>query len=191
MRKRSRSRRSRKYSRSYKSTPLVKKNRLFAHKCTEVVEVIVGNETPGFQRNYTFARFDYAALTPGVLGVNSTNRFNQVKKNYEEYKTTGFQLKFYPTNITGQVSPDDNLRVGGCIQTIFAFDDVDTYDTSGYNTNQITALETFKMYDTKKPVVIYRNNRPLAAAKNYKWRDTNESTTLPNDLPKSSLNLRI
>lgn len=81
--------------------------------------------------------------------------------------------------------------MGGAIQTIFSFDDVDTYDTSGYDTNKITALETFKMYDCKKPIKIYRNNRPLAAAKNYKWRDTNETQTLSTDIPKSSINLRI
>lgn len=43
MRKRTRSRRSRKYRTSYKTTPLVKKNRMFAHKCTDVIEVKVGN----------------------------------------------------------------------------------------------------------------------------------------------------
>ena len=126
-----------------------------------------------------------------MLGVNSTNRFKQVYKNYEEYKVTGMSVKWFPTNIKGVVDPGDNDRVGGAIQTVLSFDDVDTYDTAGYNLQKVTALETFKMYDTNRPVSIYRNNRPLAAAKNYKWRDTNESWTNPNDIPKSSINLRI
>ena len=118
---------------SKKTSPLVRQSRLFRHKCTGVIPVTVGNPSSNTRHDFTFARFDFeSSLLSSVYGVNSAPRFNQVRKNYEEFAVTGLSVQFNPCNIDGQIDPSNNNRVGGAIQAIFSFDDVDTYDTSGY-----------------------------------------------------------
>lgn len=54
------------------------------------------------------------------------------------------------------------------------------------------ALETFKSYDPKRPIKLYRNNKPLARQQQAKWTDPGFSaTTELADLPKASVGLRI
>lgn len=45
--------------RKTKTTPLMRQSRLFRHKCTDVIPVDIENEAPGFEKNFTFARFDF------------------------------------------------------------------------------------------------------------------------------------
>lgn len=104
--------RSYRKSRSIKKTktqPLMRQSRLFRHKCTDVIPVDIGNETAGFEKNFTFARFDFKSVILGdVYGCNSPPRFNRVVKNYEEFAVTGLSVKFFPTNLNGTVNPGAN-----------------------------------------------------------------------------------
>ncbi len=98
MRKRS----TRKYKRrsSRRNAPLVNQLRSFSHKCTGVFPVVIPTDG-SLLKTYVFSRYDYQGIVQNVYGINSPPRFDQVKKNYEQYKVTGFKLKFLPTSIHG------------------------------------------------------------------------------------------
>lgn len=164
-----RARRSRAKRSMRKVAPLAMSPRYFNHKCTGIIQVdgsLEGVLTGS--RNYTFARFDYAGIVSDVIGINSPPRWAQVKRNYEQYAVTGFSMRFYPANVTGTVDGTTGSP-GGSIRVLWTFEDVDTYDTSGYNDAQIVALDTFRMNNTRRGVSVYRSNRPLARQMQIKW----------------------
>lgn len=76
---------------------------------------------------------------------------------------TGLKLEWFPTSTSGQINPASTTELGGVIESVSSIDDADTYDLTGYTPDMKVALETYRQYDTKAPVRIYRDNRPLAA----------------------------
>jgi len=95
-----------------KNAPLANRLKYFKHKCTGVIALKSANPE---QDSITavFARYDYEGLIANVYGINSTARFNQVKRNYEQYKVDGFSFKFIPTNIEGISDTNDGSKVSG------------------------------------------------------------------------------
>lgn len=52
------------------------------------------------------------------------------------------------------------------------FEDIDTYNVSGYNQAQIVALESFRLKQANRTWSVYRNNKPLAKQMNTPWIDS-------------------
>lgn len=52
---------------------------------------------------------------------------------------------------------------------MFVYNDVDTYDTTGYNNNQIVALDSNKVYDSGKVWKRYFSCKALSKSQNLKW----------------------
>lgn len=112
-----------------------------------------------------FSRYDYAGVVVGVYGVNTPHRFDQVKKNYEEYAVTGFKLKYIPSNVRGGVVQDSslsNITTRGSVNMLWSFEDINTYNINGLASDKVVALETFRTHDPTKSFRCYRNNKPLA-----------------------------
>lgn len=112
-------------------------------------------------------------------------------RNYDQFAVTGLKVEWFPTSTSGHVNPNATTELGGVIESVTSIDDADTYDLTGYTPDMKVALESYRQYDTKAPVRIYRDNRPLAAQQKAKYIDTNASTTAYNENPKGSLMLSI
>lgn len=52
------------------------------------------------------------------------------------------------------------------------FEDIDTYNVSGYNQAQIVALESFRLKQANRTWSVYRNNKPLAKQMKTPWIDS-------------------
>ncbi len=118
----------------------IQRLRYFPQKCTHVIEVTADN-AGSIEKTWVFSRYDYAGIVQSVYGINSPVRFNMVRGNYEQYAVTGFKLTWVPTNVTG----NDINQPTGVIRPMSLFEDIDTYNVSGYNQAQIVALETFRL----------------------------------------------
>lgn len=82
-------------------------------------------------RTYVFSRFDFAGLVADVYGVDSCQRFDRVKGNYEQYAVNGFKFEFIPTTTVG-VIPQAGYDPNGTILYAWTFEDVDTYNIANY-----------------------------------------------------------
>lgn len=96
-----------------------------------------------------------------------------------------------PTNIVGTVDPASNNHIGGMVQRVWYFDDINTYNTSGINDNVLIENETLRMRSPSRQFTVYRNNKPLAKSQQAKWIDTQASTSVANGNPLASMNVRI
>lgn len=147
--------RSKRRSRSRKKpkNTILKNVRYFKHKLTAVgsLEVLPGYQTASL----VISRYDFQGVVANVLGINTPSRWAAVKKNYEQYAVTGCKLEYFPTNDVG-------VPGSFTIQNIFFYEDLDTYDVSNFDTEQILALETFRSLSTNRRFRVYRNNKPLA-----------------------------
>lgn len=140
---------------------LVNRLRYFKQKCTQVIPVTSVDAAANFQ-TFVFSRFDFSGLISNVKGVDSAPRFNACKANYEQFSITGIKLRWYPSNVTGTVDPTTTGRVGGQLVYLWTYEDIDTYDIQNYDNNKIVALESFKAYDPKRAMKIYRSNSKIA-----------------------------
>ena len=48
------------------------------------------------------------------------------------------------------------------IVSVWTYEDVDTYDVSGFNDDTVVALESFKAHSASHGMRAYRSNGPLA-----------------------------
>ncbi len=87
-------------------------------------------------------------------------------KNYEQYKVDGLKFEYFPTNVVPVVQPNN---VWSAVKSQWTYEDPDTYNTAGYAIPQIMALDSFKAWNTNRPMKVYRNNAPLAKKMKSPW----------------------
>lgn len=174
------------------TAPLAMKPRYFRHKLTGVISL--GGAPQGqpqpFTQTIVFSRYDYQGIVSNVYGINSADRWAQVKRNYEQYSVTGLAIEYFRVGADGLRPSSTTADMSGTVNYLWKYEDVDTYDVSGYNEQQIVALETFKACSPKH-YKVYRNNKPLAQQMKAEWQDCNQSETTANGLPKASIALRF
>lgn len=71
-----------------------------------------------------------------------------------------------------------------------AFTDINTYDCTGYNLQQITALDSNAILNPSKPFKKYISMRALAKSQKQAWENCADYTSLSfNKLSKGSYNM--
>lgn len=71
--------------------------RVYKQKLKGLIPVIA-NSVDWNEDDYVFSRFDYEDLNnTTTYGINTSTRWDQVVRNYEEYAVTGFKVKWIPS----------------------------------------------------------------------------------------------
>ncbi len=161
-RKRSKKRR---YSRRPPKNTAIKKMSLVPQKCVGLIPVKMAGALSETSLAFGFSRYQLAGSLPGSnYGINSTRRFIQVSKNYEQYIITGFDIKWIPSNVPAVAISDGTATVGTTnnLMPIWVWEDVDTLNISAFTDDQIIVKDGFKIKSPNRMWHIYRNNKPLA-----------------------------
>lgn len=85
-----------------------------------------------------FSRFDYSGIVANVYGINDPPLWARTAPLFEEYAVTGFKLEYIPTNLKGiTVAQQPNVINIGVIYDTLVYQDLNTYNTSGYTDQQV------------------------------------------------------
>jgi len=119
-----------------------------------------------------FARYNYGGIygdAPNfktVIGIETTRRFDQCYKNYEQYIITGVKLEWIPSNVPATVintTAPNNGVVTNNLRPILFYEDIDTAKIEEFTEEQILVKDSWKLWMPSRRQKIYRNNKPLAA----------------------------
>ena len=70
-------------------------------------------------------------------------------------------VKWIPTNIRGSRDSEGQYKANA-LGSVLMWDDIDTYDTTGYSEAQIVALDSFKLFDPTRTWKQYRSCKKIA-----------------------------
>lgn len=124
-----RKRRGARRRRAARNAPILRRILYAPAKCTSIIEVTTSGSGASTIAK-SFARFQPQALVAEQYGFNSSQRWSQMSRNWEEFAVTGMRIEWIPTNLVG-MSPDGSTVVGQ-IKGLWMFDDIDTYNTNNY-----------------------------------------------------------
>ena len=136
---------------------------------------------------------DYSGIIANVFGINTSPSWSGFASSFDEYAVTGFRLEFIPGSVTGtgqQLAPGNNPVASAAISPCQVFEDLNSYNISGWNTTQVLKSGTLIMVNPNESWSMIRNNRPISKSQNVSWKSTSLSTTASNGNPQCSVNFR-
>lgn len=166
--------------------------RYFKHKMTvfDPIDIIEGGVT---LTQGTYALQQPEKVGPSsVRGFDSTVRWAQTYKQYEEYAITGMKIRWIPGNVRGSVVADAGSAATAWVGSMFLYFDIDTYDTSAYNQSIIAQLDKNWVFDPTRTWSKYFSCKNLSRMQNVAWQDTRDYASQTfNSLTKASLGYLI
>jgi len=123
-----------------------------------------------------------------VYGFNNCTLWERVKVLFDEYAVMSFMFEYQPTNMVGEMvsSMGSALAPQGLIGYTRHYEDLNTYDITGFDEPKEMACPSFKMFDPKQTYKTFRDNRALARSQNAAWKSTSANQQLSNGLPQAS-----
>ena len=162
---------------------------------TYVQDLYYGVDGPagGREYNIAFARFQPAGLTSSVYSFNSSPKWAVVSPNWEQLAVTDVRITFQPSTLVGYIDNSQIVKEEGITHTLEVYEDINTYNTPGFNANQARAVECHQLMDPGKGFTIYRDNRKLANQMRLPWAKVEDisAASYIDPHPRGSINLRF
>ena len=155
-------RRTSRYGRAARARRANQGQRFFKHKMTRVVTVTLAGSLPDVYA-VGFAWQQPAGVLANIYGFDSSTRWTQTYRNYEQFAVTGMKLKWIPGNVRGSANPGNVSQVASQIGPIFTYTDIDSYDILAYNEAQIVALDNNRIFQPDRPYKRYFGCKTISA----------------------------
>lgn len=99
-----------------------------------------------------------------------------------------FMFEYQPTNMIGEMqsSMGQQPAPAGQIGYTRHYEDLNTYDITGFSEEKEVSCPSFTMFDPKETHKVFRDNRQLARSQNAAWKNTGANAQLSNGLPQAS-----